>query len=140
MIIRDDAQSLEITLNERGPAGTQAASDLRLNVGVVCPAFSGRNDTAWVQGFDWDRFIEDLQRLDKSRRGEATLTAMSPHDFQLRIFAADKAGHIIAEGWVGRDYYAVQSTVKEHHVSFGIEIDPSILPPLIEQLEALARR
>jgi len=137
MILLDDSQSLEIALEARGPAGTQAASDFRLKVAVVCPAFSGSNDTVWIEGFEWNRFMGDLRKLEQSRRGEAIITAMSPNDFQFRIFAADSAGHMIAEGWVGRDYYSVQSMAKEHHVSFGIEIDPSTLPMLIQQFETL---
>jgi hypothetical protein len=138
VIIRDDSQSLEITVEERGPAGTPAASDLSLNVVVSAKGFTGRNDAAWVAGSDWNSFIEALRKLDRTRSGQAVISSMSPNDFQLSIFASGPAGHMFAQGWVGRGYYSVRSLLLENHVSFGIEIDPSTLPDLIQQLETLS--
>lgn len=44
---------------------------------------------AWVQGSDWNQFARDLTELEQTRKGEAIISAMSPHELRLRIFAAD---------------------------------------------------
>lgn len=136
MIIRDGSQSLEITFRERGPAGTPAALDLGINVAVVHKTFSGRNDSVWVQGSDWRQFTRHLAELDRTRKGEAVINAMSPRELRLRIFASDKAGHIMAEGWVGRDY-TTRGGLIENRVSFAIEVDPTTLPALMRQFESM---
>ena len=92
MIIRDGGQSLEITTREMGPPGTPAEGDLGLNVRVVCAAFSVRNESVWIQRSDWKQFVEDLAQLERTRRDQAVLTAMSPNEFQLELFAADRPG------------------------------------------------
>jgi hypothetical protein len=138
MIIRDGSQSLEITARERGPAGTPGELDLGLNVSVVCGAFSGRNDSVWVHRPDWNQFARDLAQLEQTRNGQAVIGAMSPRDLELRIFASDKAGHIMAEGWVGRDSYSARGQVLENRVSFGIEVDPTTLSLLVQQFDSLS--
>jgi hypothetical protein len=89
MIIRDGSQSLEITFREMGPPGTPGELDLGLNVAVACGTFSGRNEGVWVQGSDWNQFARDLTELEQTRKGGAIISAMSPHELRLRIFAAD---------------------------------------------------
>lgn len=124
-------------MRKRGARGTQSEGDLCLEIAVVSAGFSGRYDEAWVLRDDWSQFIAELTQLEKARRGQALITASSPNDFQLRVFASDRAGHIKAEGWVGREYSGRPAALG-HHVSFEIEIDPTALPALLQQLAALS--
>jgi hypothetical protein len=138
MIIRDGSQSsLDITVREPGLSGAPVELDLGLNVIAICGTFSGRNDDVWVRRLDWNQFARSVAELEQTRRGEAIVSAMSPNDFHLRIFASDRAGHIMAEGWVGRAYSA-RGGILENRVSFGIEIDPTILSLLAQQFESLS--
>jgi hypothetical protein len=137
MVIRSGSESIEITLREMGPEGTPAEGDLGVTVTVSGPAFAGRNDTVWIGRDEWAGFLEDLRELDRTRRGEALVRAMSPEEFQLAVFAADRAGHLAAEGWVGREYMARNGVVRDR-VTASLEIDPSDLPALVRQFAALA--
>jgi hypothetical protein len=137
MVIRDGSDWFEITLREMGPEGTPGEGDLSVDVAVSGPTFAGRNDTVWIGRDEWAAFLEHLSELERSRRGEARVVAMSPEEFRLAVFATDRAGHLAAEGWVGREYAARQGVLRDR-VSFSLDIDPGSLPALIQQFEALA--
>jgi hypothetical protein len=143
MIIRDETSSVEITLREVGARETPGSGDLRLDVAATTAAtvvggpFSGRNNTVWVERDAWARFLEELRELERTRGGEVHLRAMSPAEFQLTILATDRAGHLAAEGWVGRQYAGRTDAVHDR-VCFRVEIDPGILLQLIHEFDALA--
>jgi hypothetical protein len=138
MLIRDDASSLEITLRERGPAGTPSEGDLGLRVAAANTSgtFTGRNATVWVGRDDWAGFLEALRDLSRSGRGRAQVRAMSPEEFQLAIFASDRAGHLAAEGWVGRESTGRNGTLRDR-VSFSIALDLSTLERLTREFASL---
>jgi hypothetical protein len=142
MVIRDGASSIELTPREVGAAGTPAEGDLGINVAATAGVtavggpFAGRNDTVWIGRDDWASFLEDLRELDRTRHGEAHVIAMSPAEFQLTVFATDAAGHLAADGWVGREY-AARNEVAHDRVCFSVEIDPGVFPQLLRQFEGL---
>jgi hypothetical protein len=136
MILRDRSSTLEIALRETGPPGTPSAGDFGVNVSVSSGKFSGRADTIWLGRDDWARFVADLVDLERTRSGEAVVSAMSPEEFQLTITSVDRAGHVIAEGWLGRQRRGRIGALRDQ-VSFSIEIDPSTLPTLVRQLAGL---
>ncbi len=137
MILRDDRTSLEITLRELAPVGTQSEGDLGVDIAVSNGAFTGRNDTVWIGRDEWQGFLRALKELDRTRRGDARVRSMSPDELELVVLATDRAGHMAAEGWLARTWYG-RDTFLRDRVSFGIEIDPSVLPALVRQFEALA--
>lgn len=132
MIISSGSDSLEIRLRER----LQVSGDVCLAVAVRSAAFSGSNDEVWISRSDFEDFLSALHGLDRNRRGKAELVAMSPTDFMLTVKAVDSAGHLSAEGWVGREY-AGRNDDMRHRVCFWLELDPSRFPALARQLEAL---
>jgi hypothetical protein len=143
MVIHDKMASVEIALREVGPVGTPAEGDLGLDVAATAAAttvggpFSGRNDSVWVGRNDWALFLEDLRAVERHRRGQASIEAMSPGEFRLLIFIAGHAGHLAAEGWVGRRYTARHGVVHDR-VSFSVDLDPAALSLLVTQFEAVA--
>ena len=143
MVIRDETSSVEITLRETGAIQTPAVGDLRIEVAVTAVAtvvggpFTGRNDTVWIRRDEWAGFLQDLRELERIRRGKAHLSAMSPAEFQLTIFITDRAGHVAAEGWVGREY-AGRLAAAHDRACFYVQIEPSTLAQLIREFEALA--
>ena len=138
MVIRDAFSSVEISLRELGPRGTPADGDLGLDVATTGITFAGRNDTVWIGRDDWARFLQDVRALERTRSGEARVGAMSPNEFELSIITVDRAGHIAAEGWVGREY-VTRTGVLHDRVHFAVDIDPTDLPRLVSDLAAIAR-
>ena len=143
MVIRDEACSVEITLREVGTSGTPSEGDFGVRVAATAAAsgvggpFAGTNETVLISYDEWTNFLEGLRELERTRQGEARVGAMSPAEFQLAIFATDRAGHMAAEGWVGREY-ALRTEAFHDRVCFRIEIDPSTLPHIVKQFEAFS--
>jgi hypothetical protein len=79
---------------------------------------------------DWDRFIVDLSRLEKARRGEAVLVSAFAAELRLRIYSKDHAGHIAVEGRFSR-----VDVTEEPVLEFtGLELEPDRLPLLLQEL------
>ena len=112
--------------------GTPAEGDLGINVSVDGQDFGGHNDKVWIGRDDWAAFLENLRELERTRRGEAHVKAMSPEEFQLAVFASGKSGRLVAEGWVGRDYTGRAGTLRDR-VSFSIELDPTRFAALVAE-------
>jgi hypothetical protein len=126
MILQGDDATLEIVLGELVPAGRPDAGDLRLMARLTSGEFTGCNDSAWVSASMWQSFLTELRRVEEQRSGEARVLSMSPSDFALRIFVRDRAGHVAAEGHVGKDL--MWSTgAHAAHIPFRMELDPSTL-------------
>ena len=136
MVIRDASTSITVALRESGPAGTPAEGDLGINVSVDGQAFGGHNDTVWIGRDDWAAFLRNLRELERTRRGEAHVKAMSPEEFQLAVFASGKSGRLVAEGWVGRDYTGRAGTLRDR-VSFSVELDPTRFAALVAEAASL---
>src|SRR6266852_3304277 len=66
----------------------------RFAVEVQIGDFRGRYDQVWVEQAALERFLGEARDLERARRGSATLEAMSPDEFFLRIQSVDVAGHI----------------------------------------------
>ena len=148
MFIRDRFTRLTLVLEEVDATGVVcgAASlpDLRLTVRLrSCPqtsrlpAFSALSDRIWLSGSDCAPFLIALSELDRTRCGSAEIASQSPEHFRLRIAAADRAGHIIAEGHVGDSFLGVLLQHVQSTVGFSIELDPTYLPQLVAELRVL---
>jgi hypothetical protein len=138
MVLRDGLTSVTVTLREPGPPGTPSEGDLGIDVSVDGRSFSGRNDTVWVAKNDWARFLQDMRDLERTRRGQAHIKAMSPEEFQLAVFAKGQGGRLVAEGWVGRDYTGRAGPLRDR-VSFSLELDPTGFARLVDEATALRR-
>jgi len=137
MVVRGGSASFEITLREVGPTGTPGEGDPGVAVAFAGAAFAGRNDAVWIGRHEWAGFLEDLGVLERTRRGEAHVTAMSPEEFRLALFASDRAGHLAAEGRVAREYAGRHGALRDR-ASFSFALDPATLPTLVRQFGAFA--
>jgi hypothetical protein len=135
VVIRAGSESLEITIKERRPAGNQDAGDVRASVTVKSTGFAGHYDEVWISRRDLEDFVVALHALDRKRAGHAELVAMSPNDFTIHISAVDRAGHLAAKGWVGREYVGAKRDLRDR-VCFYLELDPSVFPQLVGEIEA----
>jgi hypothetical protein len=136
VVIRDALTSITVALRESGPVSTPAQGDLGINVSVDGQAFSGHNDKVWIGRDDWAAFLQSLRELERTRRGEAHIKAMSPEEFQLAVLASGKSGRLVAEGWVGRDYTGRAGTLRDR-VSFSVELDPTSFAALVAEAASL---
>ncbi|NRF72486.1 hypothetical protein HLB44_36630 [Aquincola sp. S2] len=76
----------------------------------------------WVHAPDLVAFGASLKELDRSLKGEARLTSMSPNELSLRVFAASSRGHLAVEGQTGK-FVLGENGRYWHSVSFGFEFE-----------------
>lgn len=101
--------------------------DLVVAVDLRLPTLSART-SVWIHRDDWDGFIDALDSLERTRSGEARLTAMSPGELDLVVRVLDRAGHVGVEGLVG------EGGQDAWYVGFSVfAIDPTSLPALVRE-------
>jgi hypothetical protein len=90
----------------------------------------------WISDENVEAFVTQLDNLDKTRKGKATLTSMSPGEFELTFKPIDDLGHI-AVGLL----FNKQDRIN-HDYSFEIKVefqtDPTILPTVLKDIKRLA--
>src|SRR3954471_16500968 len=104
----------------------EEAFDVQCTVGD----FSGRNPRIWIDADEQRRFLEALRDLDRDRRGEARITAMSPEEFELTVRVFDSAGHVSVEGMIGTLQYS-SHRYDRLQVKFAFILDPTSVPKLL---------
>jgi len=65
----------------------------RLAVEVRQGTFAGAA-FVWVEAREWERFVESLATVERDRRGEAIVEAMSPGELRLTVLSIDGLGHV----------------------------------------------
>jgi len=127
MRIAGDGASLEIEVADpEVPYGDGVPVD----IAVESAGFSGRAFT-WIWPDSFDRFLDQLGRLEVLRQGAAEVEGMSGADFWLRIYATDRAGHLAAQGRIG------SQGAHQHSLTFGFDLDPGTLPWILGQFRRL---
>jgi hypothetical protein len=128
-IVSDSGDSISI---ERA-SESGAADDILVLVDIRCRGFTGRIDT-WLLRQAWVCFCDQLERLEQSRQGEATVESISPQELRLVVRSIDHAGHMGAEGLVG-----YRGFMGETLLSFSVmQFDPSSLPNLVREARDVA--
>jgi hypothetical protein len=106
---------------------------IELDVRVRHGDFAGAAHV-WVQVREWERFTEELARLEKDRQGEAAVEGVSPGELRLTVRSTDRLGHVAVEGLLGRR--GVERTTA---LSFSrIEFDPTVLPAFLRAAREIA--
>jgi len=113
-------------------------SDEAFNVQCSVAGFAGRNGEIWIDANERQRFVEGLRSVERDRRGEASLRAMSPEEFELVVRVVDLAGHVVIEGFVGKlQFSAYLHRYDQLLVKFGFSFDPTLLPQVLRDAEQL---
>ena len=123
---------LELDRSELGPASTPADNDILLSVTVKVKGYSAA-DQAWVVASSFHQFLNELQKLDLTRKGRAVLEGASSDDLGLEFFSTDTAGHMAVKGHVGWD----SSERHLQQLRFGFDFEPDMLPKLVREFENL---
>jgi len=95
----DSFFEMEVPLIE--DVSVQSVNGAVVVVRVHSNGYAGANDL-WVHAPDLDAFASALVQLERSLRGEAHLTSMSPNELDLRVFAASSRGHLAIHGSTGQ--------------------------------------
>ncbi|HEY9631347.1 MAG TPA: hypothetical protein V6C84_28995 [Coleofasciculaceae cyanobacterium] len=128
MLIRERDNFLEMTATERVPDHLHTPGDTRFEIRVESFGFAGQG-WIWVDLQNLKSFIDHLRELENQRQGEAELSSMSPDQFWLRIFSTDSLGHMALVGQLSRF---------KHELKFGFSFDPSVLPSIVKDFQAIA--
>jgi hypothetical protein len=108
----------------------------RLKIAVKTEEFEGQFDrNIWITASDLDDFVGKLTKLDETRNGYAELHSMSPEEFKIGFKNLDTLGHMAV-------VFELQQRSSPHnsyqdHLKFEFEIDPSILPHIINDFITL---
>ena len=94
------------------------------------------NNYIWLSDSDIEKFLFELDILDKSRKGQATLESMSPGEMTLTLKPIDVLGHLsaslrfIKEDRIDKDY--------SFDIMVEFQIDPtSLTKTRIESLKLM---
>jgi hypothetical protein len=135
MILRGLMELVELVCQEVLPPHLPCSGDIRLAVRVASNGFTGEYDGVWVGADEFRRFLTDLRTLQETRQGAAVVEALSPEKFRLALRAVDGAGHLVAEGRLGRWVFARYW----HAIEFSFEFCPSLLAQAVRDFEQLGQ-
>jgi hypothetical protein len=83
-------------------------------------------------------FIVQLDALERTRRGEATLASMFAETLKLTFRSIDCAGHIAVHAAICGTSWTRHERI-QHHLATEVEIDSSLLPDYLASFRNLAQ-
>lgn len=129
---------IEIDELERSPEGAPCAGDVNVRVNLKLQSFSGSYDGVWLEFPEIERFISNLEELDKTRSGSAKVESMSPDEFTLEVRSSDSLGHMEIEAQLHRYQYS-GSKSWPIHLKGGFEVEPEIIRSLLSCFKLLTK-
>ncbi len=108
---------------------------MRWHVAVQAYELTGEHDEIYIWPTNYERFLQEITRLEQYRQGTALLTSTGQVQLQLKFRSVDKLGHTIVEGQLG-DYSYVGDGFFLQNINFAFEFDPTLLPGLVRQFTA----
>lgn len=113
--------------------------DVACCIKVFCQGFSGQVNSVWFSETDMNSFIEQLEKLDETRKGSAKLLNMSSgtstSELDFLIFSIDSIGHLAVRATLRKQFYLSNaadlraSEILKTTIAF--EIDPGSLSSMI---------
>jgi hypothetical protein len=134
-IISDDKQS-ELLIESCCPELTCYPS-VWVNLQLKTPEVTGRQDGVWISEDALNRFLDDLNAFDATRKGNATLRAMSPESFAMTLFPLDSLGHIGLKTTMQGGGYRLGGTFLTFSVEASFEIDATSIPQITSGFKEL---
>lgn len=121
----DRASNLLFTLKE-----IALDRSISCSVKFTSHGFCGSNRSIWFSREELEKFIGELEALEKNRRGAARLTAMSPEEFSLSVSVDDSAGHTYCHVAISRQIFDFGRRLAQN-VSGSFATDPSALASML---------
>ena len=133
MKIHNGSSGCVLTPKEKSPDGA-----VRASASVSVAGFTGVNRKIWLSPSALSAFLDQLRAVCERRTGEATLEALSPEEFRLRIRITDLSGH--ASCFVDlAQLRPAYGRWEKNSLSIEFELDPSLLPKHLADAEKFAR-
>jgi hypothetical protein len=130
MKIGSEFEYIEMIELERGSSELPNAGDVKIDVSVKFQEFQGRYSSVWIELTELQNFHNQLNKLEKSRQGSASIKSMNPDEFIIEIRSSDKLGHMEIEISLKRYQYSGQ-TAWPIKLSGGFETDPQSIKELL---------
>jgi hypothetical protein len=135
MRIGRTSEYFDLTLRGGLPRSAGGPEGLNVDADVRSGPFAGRKEAVWIALEVWRDFLEALTTLNASRRGSAYLSSIRPNELKLTIRSDSREGRVfMVEGELGDLKYVGDQPVVTK-VTFGFEIDPAALPPMVTELQ-----
>jgi hypothetical protein len=128
---------IDLQLLEHGAPATPSEGDVRLGVSVRMDDFTGRYDQAWIAKADWSSFLSALDRLERDRRGQASVVSMAPEEFALSLRIVDAAGHLVAVGHLSRYHFGrPDGNAARSRIEYHTSVDAGLLRRLADEFSS----
>lgn len=133
MKIVDEINSdfIELELLEVLPDRLPTFGDRNISIEVKSRGFWGRQ-TVWLDYYEIQKFISEINVLEEQRKGEANITSMSFNQFLLHIGFYDELGHVYFKGYIAKRFEGNMSKI-----AFYIRPDTSLLNKYVYELNCL---
>jgi hypothetical protein len=114
--------------------GVQYLPSYRCEVFAEAEGFQGKN-SVYFDKVDLDRFVTELEALDRTLSGTATLHGMSPEEFVLTLRPLDPLGHILVLVTIKK---YMQFGLQDYSVSVSYETDQTVVSRIRSEIAARA--
>gem|GEM_PF-5741955 len=98
----NNSDSLEIELLSRGAANYIYDCNLLVSLKT---ASSNSIQEVWVDGYEFKCFLNDLEKLQSSLNGEASITSDSPGELLILVKSVDTSGHFALQIELGKQVF-----------------------------------
>jgi len=110
----------------------------RCEVFAEAQGFQGKN-TVHFGKEDLDEFLVELEDLERTLTGTATLRSMSPDELVLTLKPKDRLGRVLVSV-ILRKYVSMDHGVEDYTVNISLETDQTVLSHIRSDLAAQAAR
>ena len=133
----------EMTVSPERDAALQNFGDAHVIIKVQSHGFVGHNNT-WIDGRAMVAFSRRLCLLDKTLKGEASVSGISPGELSLKVPSVSSFGHLAVEGTIG-SHFQGEHGAYFHSITFGFEFDQeqlraAVVLPWIQRYTAASLR
>jgi len=98
----NNSDSFEIELLSRGAANYIYDCNLLVSLKT---SNSKLTQEVWVDGYEFKCFLEDLEKLQSSLNGEASITSESPGELLILVKSVDTSGHFALQVELGKQLF-----------------------------------
>lgn len=108
---------------------------LAISVAVDTGVFKGAIKEVWLELHRLDAFLEEIDRLDRERKGKVVLESTLSGAFWLCIESSDLLGHLALSISV-TEQMSTEAGVA-NHVSVTFPVDPTSFPDVVREFRRL---
>ena len=135
IVSENQASSLDLAVIA---TGNEIYPSMMLSVSIMDEEFTGAYDKVWVSAEDLAKFVADLLLCEQVRKGQASLSSLSPDDLKLTVEQSDGWGHFVLRYTLGRISYSSRISLSKS-LSGGFDLDSGSFKEIVEDFADLLR-